>query len=70
MLNLVPPHGSDSLKPLLLPESERAEEARRATSLRKVPLSSREVSDLFMLGMGAYTPLDGFHGGGGLARLL
>ena len=62
MLNLVPPHGSDSLKPLLLPESERTEEARRATSLKQVPLSSREVSDLFMLGMGAYTPLDGFMG--------
>ena len=27
-----------------------------------MPITSREVSDLFMLGMGAYTPLDGFHG--------
>jgi sulfate adenylyltransferase len=62
MLNLVPPHGSDSLMPLLLPEFERAEEAQRAASLKKVPLSSREVSDLLMLGMGAYTPLDGFMG--------
>ena len=62
MSNLVPPHGSDSLKPLLLPESARAAEVQRATSLAQVPLSSREVSDLFMLGMGAYTPLDGFMG--------
>jgi sulfate adenylyltransferase len=62
MLNLVPPHGSDSLTPLLLPESERAVEAQRAASLKQVPLSSREVSDLLMLGMGAYTPLDGFMG--------
>ena len=62
MSNLVPPHGADSLKPLLLPEAERAEEARRAGHLKQVPLSSREVSDLFMLGMGAYTPLDGFMG--------
>lgn len=62
MSNLVPPHGSDSLKPLLLPESERAEEARRAGGLKQVPLTSREVSDLFMLGMGAYTPLNGFMG--------
>jgi sulfate adenylyltransferase len=62
MSNLVPPHGADSLKPLLLPETERAEEAKRAEQLKKVPLSSREVSDLFMLGMGAYTPLDGFMG--------
>jgi sulfate adenylyltransferase len=60
--NLVPPHGADSLKPLLLAATERSEEARRATSLKQVPLSSREVSDLLMLGMGAYTPLDGFMG--------
>ncbi len=62
MQNLVPPHGSDSLKPLLLPAMERAENAQRAAQLKRVPLSSREVSDLFMLGMGAYTPLDGFMG--------
>ena len=62
MSNLVPPHGADSLKPLLLPETERSDEATRADHLKKVPLSSREVSDLFMLGMGAYTPLDGFMG--------
>ena len=62
MVSLVPPHGSDSLKPLLLPKTERAAEAQRAERLKRVPLSSREVSDLFMLGMGAYTPLDGFMG--------
>ena len=62
MVKLVPPHGSDSLKPLLMPETERAEEAQRAAHLKQVPMSSREVSDLFMLGMGAYTPLEGFMG--------
>ncbi len=62
MSNLVPPHGAKSLKPLLLPETERAEEKKRATQLKAVPLSSREVSDLFMLAMGAYTPLEGFMG--------
>ena len=62
MSNLVPPHGADSLKPLLLPETERADEVKRAEHLKQVPLSSREVSDLFMLGMGAYTPLAGFMG--------
>lgn len=62
MSNLVPPYGADSLKPLLLPDNERTEEARRAGHLKQVPLSTREVSDLFMLGMGAYTPLDGFMG--------
>jgi sulfate adenylyltransferase len=62
MPNLVPPHGADALQPLLLPESERAETRERAATLNQVPLSSREVSDLFMLGMGAYTPLQGFMG--------
>ncbi|MGB5512385.1 MAG: hypothetical protein WBM87_11805, partial [Woeseiaceae bacterium] len=62
MSNLVPPHGADSLQPLLLPSTERAAETRRAAHLKQVPLSSREVSDLFMLGMGAYTPIAGFMG--------
>jgi sulfate adenylyltransferase len=60
MPQLVPPHGSESLKPLLLPEAERANERVRAEKLKKVPLDSRAVSDVFMLAMGAYTPLDGF----------
>jgi len=62
MSKLVSPHGSESVKPLLLPEMERAEERRRAAKLKKVPLDSRAVSDVFMLAMGAYTPLDGFMG--------
>jgi sulfate adenylyltransferase len=60
MPQLVPPHGSDTVKPLLLPETERAEEHKRAEKLRKIPLDSRAVSDVLMLAMGAYTPLDGF----------
>src|SRR5215471_9058212 len=59
---LVPPHGSPSLKPLLLGVPERAGERKRAEKLKKVPLDSRAVSDVFMLAMGAYTPLDGFMG--------
>ena len=62
MSTLVPPHGGGALRPLLLPRTERAEEIKRAEKLTKVPLTSREVSDLFMLAMGAYTPLDGFMG--------
>jgi sulfate adenylyltransferase len=62
MYKLVPPHGSESVKPLLLPETERAEERKRAEKLKKIPLDSRAVSDVFMLAMGAYTPLDGFMG--------
>ena len=62
MPQLVPPHGSDRVQPLLLPEAERAEGIEHAGTLPKIPLTSREVSDLFMLGMGAYTPLEGFMG--------
>jgi sulfate adenylyltransferase len=60
MPQLVPPHGSEAVKPLLLPEIERAEEGKRAEKLRKIPLDSRAVSDVLMLAMGAYTPLDGY----------
>src|ERR1700758_4280019 len=62
MPQLVPPHGSERIKPLIVPETERGEEVKRAQRLRKIPLDSRTVSDLFMLAMGAYTPLDGFMG--------
>jgi sulfate adenylyltransferase len=62
MSKLVPPHGSDELMPLLLPEAERAEVLKRARGLKQVPMSSREASDFLMLAMGAYTPLTGFMG--------
>src|SRR3981189_3842637 len=62
MSKLVPPHGSESVKPLLLPETERVEERKRAQTLKKIPLDSRAVSGVYMLAMGAYTPLDGFMG--------
>ena len=62
MSKLVPPHGSDTLMPLLLPAAERAEARKRAESLTKVPMTSRETSDFLMMAMGAYTPLTGFMG--------
>lgn len=62
MSKLVPPHGSDELIPLLLPEAERTETLRRAKRLTQVPMTSRETSDFLMLAMGAYTPLAGFMG--------
>ena len=60
MSNLVPPHGGQGLKPLLVPSSERFAARDHAFALRAIPITSRETSDLLMLGMGAYTPLDGF----------
>ncbi len=62
MSSLVPPHGAAALNALLVPSEERDDARARAAGLKKVPMQSREVSDLLMLGMGAYTPLDGFMG--------
>jgi sulfate adenylyltransferase len=57
---LVAPHGGGELKALLAPQTERAEELARARELTQVPMTSREVSDVLMMAMGAYTPIDGF----------
>ena len=60
MAKLVPPHGSSDLMPLLLEPAARKEEFARAEKLKKVPMTSRETSDLIMMGIGAFTPLEGF----------
>jgi sulfate adenylyltransferase len=60
--NLIPPHGSDELKILLLDGKEREDELKKAEGLPKLVLSSRETGDLIMLGIGGFTPLDGFMG--------
>ena len=60
MSRLVSPHGGGGLESLLVPKAERKSELERAATLNKATLTSREISDLLMLGMGAYTPLDGF----------
>ena len=60
MSKLVSPHGGASLKPLLLEGAALTAEQARARTLPKVPVSSRERGDLIMLGIGGFTPLDGF----------
>ncbi len=60
MSKLVEPHGGNGLNALLIPGTERAVELKRADGLLKVPMTSREVSDVLMMAMGAYTPIDGF----------
>jgi len=62
-MSLVNPHGTDKrLRPLLLSGGEQEEARRRAESLPRLAISSRETSDLVMLGIGAFTPLEGFVG--------
>ncbi len=62
MSGLVKPHGADALKILLLEGNALAEARTRAAGLPQVRLASREVGDLIMLGIGGFTPLDGFMG--------
>jgi sulfate adenylyltransferase len=57
---LVPPHGGGALKPLELAGEALAAERARAQTLRAVRISSREKGDLIMLGIGGFTPLEGF----------
>jgi sulfate adenylyltransferase len=59
MAKLIPPHGGE-LKPLLLQGEALSEQLARAATLPQVRLSSREVGDLIMLGIGGFTPLTGF----------
>jgi sulfate adenylyltransferase len=60
MPDLVRPHGGRGLQPRLLQGKEALDEAKRAQSLPKLRVSSREKGDLIMLGIGGFTPLEGF----------
>jgi sulfate adenylyltransferase len=62
MSKLVPPHGGGDLKPLLLTGAELESEKEKAKDLTTVNLTSRETGDLIMLGIGGFTPLEGFMG--------
>jgi sulfate adenylyltransferase len=62
MSGLVAPHGGGGLRPLQLEAREAAEELRRAGTLPRIRVSSREKGDLVMLGIGGFTPLAGFMG--------
>ncbi|HSB30218.1 MAG TPA: sulfate adenylyltransferase [Candidatus Sulfobium mesophilum] len=58
---LVNPHGKEKkLKPLLLAGKELEEEKKRAKTLKQIKISSRESGDLIMMGIGGFTPLEGF----------
>ncbi len=60
---LVNPHGKDKvLKPLMLTGGELQAAKDKAKSLTEVRMSSRETGDLIMLGIGGFTPLEGFMG--------
>ncbi|MFW6115408.1 MAG: sulfate adenylyltransferase [Thermodesulfobacteriota bacterium] len=59
MATLVSPHGGN-LNPLLAEGEERIRILERAERLPQIQMNSREVSDLIMMAMGAFSPLGGF----------
>jgi len=59
-MTLVDPHGGGDLLPLLLEGEALALERKRAATLPALRVSSREKGDLIMLGIGGFTPLEGF----------
>jgi sulfate adenylyltransferase len=60
MSTLVNPHGGGQLKPLLLEGDALAAEKARAEGLTKISVTSREAGDIIMMGIGGFTPLEGF----------
>ena len=63
MSNLVNPHGKEKkLKPLLLEGGALKEEQKKASGLKQILMTSRETSDCIMMGIGAFSPLEGFMG--------
>lgn len=59
MSELVPPHGG-KLNPLIVEGKERQTLLDKAQTLKTIRLTSRETSDLIMLAIGAFSPLNGF----------
>jgi len=61
MSKLISPHGG-KLKPLLFKGGELKEALKKAGSLPQIRITTRERDDLIMMGIGAFTPLEGFMG--------
>ncbi len=60
MSNLVAPHGGKGLVCALLHGSELEAEKEKAAGLKKIEVSARAKGDLIMMGIGGFSPLDGF----------
>ncbi len=56
---MLPPHGG-SLVNRIAKDQEKPELRETARKLKKITLNSREVSDLEMIAVGAFSPLEGF----------
>ncbi|WP_434777740.1 sulfate adenylyltransferase [Neisseria sp. Ec49-e6-T10] len=61
-MSLISPHASKQLHPLRVPDHLLTERIIYAQTLPSITLNSRENGDLIMLGLGGFTPLEGFMG--------
>ncbi len=57
---LVPPHGGKGLVCSLLTGSDLDAEKQKAAGLTKIPISAQAKGDLIMMGIGGFSPLEGF----------
>jgi len=60
MSKLVAPHGGKGLVCCLLHGNDLAAEQEKAAGLKKIQISPRAKGDLIMMGIGGFSPLDGF----------
>ena len=60
MSKLVAPHGGKGLVCALLHGSELAAEKEKAAGMKQVEITARAKGDLIMMGIGGFSPLDGF----------
>jgi sulfate adenylyltransferase len=60
MSKLVPPHGGKGLVCCLLHGKDLEAEKAKAKTLKTIPISGRENGDLIMMGIGGFSPLNGF----------
>jgi len=60
MSKLVPPHGGKGLVIRLLEGAAKEAELKKAAGLKKVEITAQEKGDLIMLGIGGFSPPEGF----------
>ncbi|MCA1944365.1 MAG: sulfate adenylyltransferase [Desulfovibrio sp.] len=60
MSKLVPPHGGKGLVCCLLEGAELESEKKKAAGLKQIAISDRVKGDCIMLGIGGFSPLNGF----------
>lgn len=62
MSKLVAPHGGKGLVCCLLEGSAREAELKKAKGLKQIEISARAKGDIIMMGIGGFSPLNGFMG--------